>query len=63
MFGVLIYDPNTKEFYASRDHVGIIPMYWGIGKYGEVYVSSEMKAIEQQCIELNILLPGNNLQF
>lgn len=46
MFGVLIYDPNTNEFYASRDHVGIIPLYWGVGKHGEVYVSSELKAIE-----------------
>lgn len=46
MFGVIIYDPNTKEFYAARDHVGIIPLYWGIGHQGELYVSSELKAID-----------------
>ena len=46
MYGVVIYDHNKKYFVASRDHVGIIPMYWGIGKYGEVYVASELKVIE-----------------
>lgn len=61
MFGVLIYDPNTNEFFASRDHVGIIPMYWGTGDHGEVYISSELKAIEDQCKEVSILLPGHYL--
>lgn len=61
MYGVLIYDPNTKEFFAARDHVGIIPLYWGVGKYGEIYVSSELKAIEGNCVELSTLLPGHYL--
>ncbi|KAL4511626.1 hypothetical protein ABPG72_012471 [Tetrahymena utriculariae] len=61
MFGVIIYDPNTNEFYASRDHVGVIPLYWGVGKHGEIYVTSELKAIDDQCVELSILLPGHYL--
>jgi asparagine synthase (glutamine-hydrolysing) len=32
MFGVIVYDDTTKRFLVGRDHTGIIPLYWGVGK-------------------------------
>ena len=48
MWGITIYDHNTKRFYIGRDHVGIIPIYWGSTKEGALYVCSEMKTIHDQ---------------
>lgn len=48
MWGIVLYDGNTKRFYAGRDYVGIIPLYWGTGPQGELYVSSEMKTFHDQ---------------
>jgi asparagine synthase (glutamine-hydrolysing) len=46
MWGIVLYDNKLKRFWIGRDHVGIIPLYWGTGKEGELYVSSEFKCIE-----------------
>ncbi len=32
MWGIIIYDNNLKRFWVGRDHVGIIPLYCGVGK-------------------------------
>lgn len=48
MWGIVIYDSKTKRFYVGRDHVGIIPLYFGTNSAGELYVSSEMKCIHDQ---------------
>jgi asparagine synthase (glutamine-hydrolysing) len=45
MWGVVLFDKTSGKYYVGRDHIGIIPVYWGIGKDGAVFVSSEMKAI------------------
>lgn len=44
-FAFILYDQVKDEFYAARDHIGIAPIYYGLGSNGEVYFSSEMKAI------------------
>jgi len=46
MWGIVLYDHALKRYWIGRDHVGIIPLYWGSGKEGELFVSSEFKCIE-----------------
>ena len=59
MWAFIIYDKKNDTFMAARDHVGIIPVYVGIGKNGEKYVSSELKAISHDCVSIDILKPGH----
>ena len=61
MWAFFVYDKKTNVFYAARDHVGIIPCYIGVGKNGERYISSELKAISSECESVDILLPGHYL--
>ncbi len=49
IFAFVIYDPVTKEYFVARDHVGIVPLYVGWDEEGKVYVSSELKSIEEHC--------------
>ena len=33
IFGFVIYDESTNEFLIARDHMGIIPLYYGRDKF------------------------------
>jgi asparagine synthase (glutamine-hydrolysing) len=59
MFGIVIYNRKTGEFYAARDHVGMIPLYIGTGENGERYITSELKAIAGVSKDIQILEPGH----
>ena len=59
IFGFVIYDSLENEYFVSRDHMGIIPLYVG-WSYDEVfYVSSELKSLEGICDKIEIFPPGN----
>jgi asparagine synthase (glutamine-hydrolysing) len=58
MFGGCLYDRKTGEFFAFRDHVGMIPVYIGTDSEGVKYISSELKAFSDQCEDIQILEPG-----
>mmetsp|Transcript_32716 Transcript_32716/g.5952 ORF Transcript_32716/g.5952 Transcript_32716/m.5952 type:complete len:80 (+) Transcript_32716:298-537(+) len=49
MFACALYDKETERLIAFRDHVGICSLYIGWGASGEVWISSELKAIHDQC--------------
>lgn len=49
---------ENNTFLAARDHIGIIPMYVGKSSSGAVFVSSELKVIHDECVEVDILKPG-----
>jgi asparagine synthase (glutamine-hydrolysing) len=59
MFAFIIYNKKTGEFFAARDHLGIIPLYIGTGRDGERYMSNELKCLSEDCVEVNILYPGH----
>jgi len=59
IFAFSLYDPNTKDYFIVRDHMGIIPLYIGWDKNGVTYVASEMKSIESYCEKLQEFPPGN----
>lgn len=45
MFATVLIDMNKKSFQAGRDHIGIIPLYYGYDKDGSLFLSSELKGI------------------
>ena len=49
MFSIVLFDEKKEKFFIVRDHIGIIPLYYGKNDEGVVYVSSELKAIEKYC--------------
>ncbi|HIO40420.1 MAG TPA: asparagine synthase B [Candidatus Marinimicrobia bacterium] len=59
IFAFSLYDPNTKDYFVARDHIGIIPLYLGWDENGVTYVASEMKSIESYCEKLQEFPPGN----
>ena len=59
MYGFVVYNRKTGAFFVARDHVGIIPVYAGVGKLGEKYLSNELKAISEECEEVRLLGPGS----
>ena len=59
IFAFSLYDPNTKDYFIARDHMGIIPLYIGWDENGVTYVASEMKSIEPYCEKLQEFPPGN----
>jgi len=58
VFAFVILDKEGNCF-AARDPMGINPMYIGWGSDGAVWISSEMKALADQCCRFEILPPGH----
>lgn len=59
IFAFAIYDTENNSYLVARDHIGIIPLYIGWDDKGTFYVSSELKALEGQCSEIELFPPGN----
>jgi asparagine synthase (glutamine-hydrolysing) len=59
IFAFVIYDPRDGDFFIARDHIGINPLYWGRDGEGNLYVSSEMKAMCDICPTVEIFPPGH----
>lgn len=59
MFAFLLSDERTGEYYAARDHMGIIPLYIGWGRDGSTWFASEMKALVDECERFEIFPPGH----
>ena len=49
IFAFVLYDQTTHEYYIARDHIGIIPLYWGRDSQGNHLVASELNAIFDLC--------------
>ncbi len=56
IFGYVLYNIDTDEYYATRDPIGVIPVYMGIFEHG-CWVASELKALEF-CENVAIVPPG-----
>ena len=58
----VIYDDKKKELFLSRDHFGIVPLFY-IKQAGEFLFASEIKAILQHDLFTSIDLLGLNSYF
>ncbi len=52
IFSFAIYDTKEKKFLIARDHVGIVPLYYGWDNKGSFYIASELKALEGICTQI-----------
>lgn len=49
---------DGDKFIAGRDPIGVKPLYYGYDAQGTMYISSELKAITDQCQEVKPFPPG-----
>jgi asparagine synthase (glutamine-hydrolysing) len=61
MFGFILYDDKQDSYLIARDHVGIIPLYYGYDDLGCLYVASELKALTPVCKQIIEFPPGHYL--
>lgn len=61
IFGFALYDSREDSFFIARDHMGIIPLYYGKDQYGQLFVASELKSLEGFCTEIEQFPPGHYL--
>lgn len=61
IFGFALYDESEDRYFIARDHMGIIPLYYGYDQYGTYYVASELKALEGICQQIELFPPGHYL--
>lgn len=59
IFGFALYDEEKDRFLIARDHIGIIPLYYGEDEAGNVLVASELKSLEGICQDFREFPPGH----
>ncbi len=59
MFAFALYDETRDRFFIARDHMGIIPLYYGYDANGQIFVASEMKALQEVCTSVSEFPPGH----
>lgn len=58
IFAFALYDEEQDRYLIARDHMGIIPLYWGRDEFGQLYAASELKALESTCKQFEVFPPG-----
>jgi asparagine synthase (glutamine-hydrolysing) len=59
MYAFCLYDEDKDFWMMARDPIGIIPLYYGHDEHGQLYVSSEMKALMDVCNQVHEFPPGH----
>jgi asparagine synthase (glutamine-hydrolysing) len=59
IFAFALYDEEKDFYFVARDHIGIIPLYMGWDQYGDLYIASELKALEGYCNKIQEFMPGH----
>lgn len=61
IFAFALFDIENNRYIIGRDHMGIIPLYIGYDKAGQLYVASELKALEGVCPNIKEFPAGHYL--
>jgi asparagine synthase (glutamine-hydrolysing) len=61
MFAFVLYSPLDGRYLIARDHLGIIPLYYGEDEAGQLVVASELKALLPVCRSFREFPPGHFL--
>lgn len=59
MFAFVLWDGARKNWLIARDPIGIIPLYSGRDVHGRLWVASELKALSQVCVSVEVFPPGS----
>ena len=57
-FSFVATDERTGHWIAARDHVGVCPLYFGRHTDGTLWFASEMKALVDDCVHVELVPPG-----
>lgn len=58
IYAFALYDIEKDIFLIARDHIGVIPLYYGYDNAHHLYVASELKALEGYCSIIRCFPPG-----
>lgn len=58
-YAFVIYDEVRDEVFAARDPIGIRPLFYGFTEKGKICFASEVKALQEFCIEIKAFPPGH----
>jgi len=58
IFAFALYDIEKDVYLIARDHIGVIPLYYGYDNQHHLYVASELKALEGYCSVIKCFPPG-----
>lgn len=58
IYAFALYDIEKDVFLIARDHIGVIPLYYGYDNAHHLYVASELKALEGYCSIIRCFPPG-----
>jgi len=59
IFAFILYDNKERTYLIGRDHIGIVPLYYGYDEHGNFYVASEMKTLIKACRTIREFPPGH----
>ncbi len=59
MFAFVLWDSARKSWLLARDPIGIIPLYIGRDVQGRQWVASELKALSEVCVSVEVFPPGS----
>ncbi|MEC7985620.1 MAG: asparagine synthase B [Myxococcota bacterium] len=58
-FAFVISDARNGHITAVRDHMGIVPLYYGSDRDGNIWFASEMKALNDIVSQVRVFPPGH----
>src|SRR5690606_4637905 len=61
IFGFALYDSRDDSFFVARDHMAIIPLYYGKDTQEQLFVAPELKSLEGFCETIEQFPPGHYL--
>ena len=61
-YSFILHDTKNDMTLVARDPFGITQSYYGMDKYGNVHIASELKALTQ-CISVSVMPSGSYLYF
>jgi len=61
IFAFVLWDPERDRYLVARDPIGVIPLYTGRDRHGNLFVASEMKALTPVCTTVEAFPPGHVL--
>jgi asparagine synthase (glutamine-hydrolysing) len=59
IFAFALYDEENDTYLIARDHIGVVPLYYGFNRSGMFCVASELKALEGYCDKIEQFPPGH----
>ena len=58
IYAFALYDIEKDVYLIARDHIGVIPLYYGFDNAHHLYVASELKSLEGYCSIIRCFPPG-----